>query len=292
MLNRRSFLAWLGIGAAACAAQGVAPVSLQAASRLSGICALQFAPQAGPYDLQVRDYYGKMRRFDTPSDDDVVLRGEELAVLHVTQARLQRLVKTVGYANFALLGFDDAVRMADSYPAVGAFTRDELEFLECQFYADAAVYGFYGIKAINRLTDRVRGRDVVKVPYSGNYLFKGEPHATWEAIHANLGNEVVLTSGVRGVMKQFYLFFNKATQHGGNLSLASRSLAPPGYSFHGVSDFDVGQRGFGEANFSERFTETAVFRRLENLGYLTLRYPRGNRLGVRFEPWHVKVKLA
>ena len=126
---------------------------------ITGICALQFAPQAGPYDLQVRDYYGKMRRFDTPSDDDVVLRGEELAVLHVTQARLQRLVKTVGYANFALLGFDDAVRMADSYPAVGAFTRDELEFLECQFYADAAVYGFYGIKAINRLTDRVRGRN-------------------------------------------------------------------------------------------------------------------------------------
>ncbi len=253
---------------------------------------LHLAPQPGPYDLHVRDYYDKMSRFDAPYQGDIILKGEHLAVMHSTLARLERLVNTVGYGNFALLGVDEALGYARSYSSIGEFTKDELEFMECQFYADAAVYGFYGLKAITRFTTDIRSADVYKVPYSGNYLFCGEALKTWQTIEKALGSEVVLTSGVRGVMKQFHLFLTKAAQNAGNLSLASRSLAPPGYSFHGVSDFDVGQRGFGEFNFTDRFVQTAVFRRLENMGYLTLRYPRGNTLGVRFEPWHVKVKQA
>ena len=62
------------------------------------------------------------------------------------------------------------------------------------------------------------------------------------------------------------------------------------YSFHGVGDFDVGQKGFGLSNFSEKFIGTPVFRKLSERGYLTLRYPEENLLGVRYEPWHVKVQ--
>jgi len=90
-------------------------------------------------------------------------------------------------------------------------------------------------------------------------------------------------------MKQFLLFLNKVYICNGNLSLASRSLAPPGYSFHGNGDFDVGQAGLGAFNFTDRFTDTEVFKRLSELGYLKLRYPKGNPLGVRYEPWHIKV---
>ena len=90
-------------------------------------------------------------------------------------------------------------------------------------------------------------------------------------------------------MKQFLLFFNKAYKNNGNLSLASRSLAPPGYSFHGIGDFDVGQVGLGAANFNKIFTNTEVFKRLNALGYIKFRYPDKNLLGVRFEPWHIKV---
>ncbi len=64
-----------------------------------------------------------------------------------------------------------------------------------------------------------------------------------------------LTSGVRGVAKQFILFLAKAEANGGNLSLASRSLAPPGYSYHGVGDFDVGEKDLEQptsAHFSPR----------------------------------------
>jgi hypothetical protein len=66
-------------------------------------------------------------------------------------------------------------------------------------------------------------------------------------------------------------------------------LTPPGYSFHGVGDLDVGQVGFGTDNFSEHFTTTEVYRELVSLGYANLRYPSDNLLGVRFEPWHIQV---
>jgi LAS superfamily LD-carboxypeptidase LdcB len=139
------------------------------------------------------------------------------------------------------------------------------------------------------MTDRVRKRDVTKIRGTGNYIFKGVALETYEKIMEDLGDQAVLTSGVRSVTKQFMLFLNKALKHKGNLSLASRSLAPPGYSYHGVGDFDMGQVDFGADNFTERFTTTEVCRKLEDLGYVNLRYQRNNSLGVRFEPWHIKV---
>jgi LAS superfamily LD-carboxypeptidase LdcB len=105
----------------------------------------------------------------------------------------------------------------------------------------------------------------------------------------DVGNRLVLTSGVRSIVKQTLLFLNKAEKHRGNLSLASRSLAPPGFSYHGIGDFDVGQIGYGIANFTERFATTDVFNRLQKLEYVKLRYSSENHLGVRFEPWHIHV---
>ena len=111
----------------------------------------------------------------------------------------------------------------------------------------------------------------------------------YDEIRAALGSDVILTSGVRGIVKQLRLFVAKATSFDGNLSLASRSLAPPGYSFHGIGDFDVGIAGWGARNFTADFAETEIFKRLIDLGYVAIRYPLDNRLGVRFEPWHIRV---
>ena len=71
--------------------------------------------------------------------------------------------------------------------------------------------------------------------------------------------------------------------------MASQTIAPPGYSYHGIGDFDVGQTGFGSANFTIRFSQTSVYRELTQLDYIAFRYPQGNRLGVQFEPWHIQV---
>ena len=114
-------------------------------------------------------------------------------------------------------------------------------------------------------------------------------HGIYKKLKNSAGDKLYLTSGIRGVVKQFLLFLDKAETNRGNLSLASRSLAPPGYSFHGIADFDVGQMGYGALNFTEQFTTTEVFKKLEDLEYVSLRYMEGNLKGVRFEPWHIKV---
>jgi len=241
------------------------------------------------YDEQVRDYLCKMKHFDQPHKGDVCLDEKLFPVLESCVGRLKRLERAVGQGNYQLFSFDEALETARNSSQVGPFPKAELDFMEMVFYENAAVYGFLGDKPLKGLTDRVKIRDVEKVPRTGNYVFKGQPLATYERIVRDLGDRVLLTSGIRGVPKQFLLFFNKAYANDGNLSLASRSLAPPGYSYHGVGDFDVGQVGFGAANFTERFTTTEVWKRLVDLGYVGFRYDWGNQLGVRFEPWHIKV---
>ena len=242
-----------------------------------------------PLDHGVRDRLMKSRNFQQTFEDDVILPPGQQAVMLGCLARLKRLQAYVGYGNFALLGFDRALYLAKRVSRVGAFTKEELEFMEMTFHRKAEVYGFMGEKPMDSLTGKIVKREIVKIPRTGNYLFRGKPRSVYRKICTQVGSDVVLTSGVRGMMKQFYLFLRKAKGSQGNLSMASRSLAPPGYSFHGVGDFDVGKKGYGIHNFTERFTETRVFQRLEDLGYIHFRYQRDNHLGVRFEPWHIEV---
>ena len=51
----------------------------------------------------------------------------------------------------------------------------------------------------------------------------------------------------------------------------------------------VVRAGMGIDNFTSRFTHTDVFRKIMKLDYIQLRYTPNNRLGVRYEPWHIKV---
>lgn len=242
------------------------------------------------YDNHIKDYLQKIQSFDTPHAEDFYLDQNDFLLLKSSTMRFRRLQRTVGYGHFHLLSFDDAVKTACKYLKVGAFSSKEIEFLEKIFYGDPVMYGFLGEKPVKNLTDRIKKREVVTIPHTGHFLYKGMPLETYRKIKRDIGDQVILTSGIRSIIKQFLLFLNKAYLNAGNLSLASRSLAPPGYSFHGVSDFDVGQVGFGGANFTGRFINTAVYKKLKELGYLRLRYPRENLLGVRFEPWHIKVQ--
>ena len=241
------------------------------------------------YDAHIKDYLHKMRNFNVHHDGDIRLERREFDLLKSCARRFERVQRTVGHGNFYLLSFDEAISIARSYSRVGEFTRAELDFLEMIFYFDASHYGFFGNKPVKNITDEVKKQEVVKIPYTGNYVYKGMPLQTYKKIIRGIGDGVVLTSGVRSIIKQFLLFLNKAYESEGNLSLASRSLAPPGYSYHGISDFDVGQAGLGADNFTERFTATSVYKRLNEQGYVRIRYTLDNLLGVRFEPWHIKV---
>ena len=243
------------------------------------------------HDTAIRDYLQKIRNFDQNHSEDIWITNEQYPAFESAVQRLRRLQRLVGYGNFNILSFSDGLKYASRFPDVGDFSIEELAFMESIFYAEGSQYGFLGQKPLKDITDSVNQKDVFKVPYSGHYLYRDRSLELFESIRKELGDEVILTSGVRGIMKQFLLFLNKTHKHNGNLSLASRSLAPPGYSFHGNGDFDVGQKGFGEANFTERFTETDVYKRLAEMGYLQLRYPEDNQLGVRYEPWHIKLPV-
>lgn len=279
-MHRRKFLKLLGMaGAGFCVhatARGAALKS--SASR-----------QRPPSDAWIKDYLHKMHNFDKPHPGDRLVAPDEIPVLKSACLRLFRVQRTVGHGNFHLISFDDAILIARNYSRVGAFPRRELDFLEKLFYEDAAQYGFFGEKPVRELTGRIRRKNVLKIPRTGSYLYRGQPLEIYKKLRRSVGPDAVLTSGIRSVMKQFLLFLNKVCQSHGNLSIASRSLAPPGYSYHGIADFDVGQVGFGADNFTEKFASTKVFRRLTDQGFISLRYGQGNLLGVRFEPWHIKV---
>jgi len=240
-------------------------------------------------DQHIKDGLDKIKDFDRTYHDDVILTPRQLGLLQSTVARLTRLQRFVGYANFNLLGFDEALKYAKLYPAIGQFTPEELSFTESVFFEDASHYGFWGTKVITELTKQIPTRETIKLARTGHYLFRGEPLHMYEKIKRDVGDDVILTSGIRGVVKQIHLFLSKAVKTNGNLSQASRSLAPPGHSYHGIGDFDVGKKGFGGQNFTAAFSETDEYKRLRDLGYVMIRYPENNPFGVRFEPWHIKV---
>jgi len=260
-------------------------------SALAGISRKPAVLSAKEMDDYVKDYLLKIRNFNRPHPSDRYLDPEKFMTLKSSVKRLLRLQKTIGWGHFHLLSFDDALNFSRNYSRIGRFSKEELDLMERIFYDDASKYGFFGNKPLDKLTDRIPKRKVIRVRNTGHYLYKGEPVKLYKKIRKDLGGKAVITSGIRSVMKQFLLFLKRTYDSKGNLSMASRSLAPPGYSFHGIGDFDVGQVGFGYDNFTERFASTEVFKKLMQLGYIDLRYVRDNMLGVRFEPWHIKVDI-
>lgn len=219
----------------------------------------------------------------------IIACAEEKILLRSISLKLKQVQKLVGYGNFNLLSFDEFLIITRTYSHIGDITKDELKYIEYIFHTDASEYGFYGEKVSFQLSDRISQNNTVKIPHTGHFLYKDEPYEMYNRLKREIGPSIVLTSGVRSVLKQLDLFLYKANQLEGNYSKASHSLAPPGYSFHGISDFDVGKVGLGYQNFTSVFANTNEYRSLQKLGYISIRYPQNNPYGVRFEPWHIKV---
>ncbi|WP_161599311.1 M15 family metallopeptidase [Reinekea blandensis] len=231
----------------------------------------------------------KVANFEANFHDDVVLTEEDYQMLVASLERVNRVQSYVGFGNFNILSFDDALKYARYSPRIGEFTKAELEFLDKMFHYDSSQLGFFGEKVVGKQTHVISEKDVIKMPGTGHYVFRGHSEKFYNQIRNEVGDSLILTSGVRNVMKQYQLFLAKTVQASGNMSRASRSLAPPGHSYHAIGDFDVGQVGGGLQNFTAAFAETDEFKRLQDLGYVRIRYTADNQLGVRYEPWHIRV---
>ncbi len=265
----------------------------------SEACCSEAAPAPEPPPDPFRDEGGgvadrrraieKSADFDLHYADDVIVAADRLAVLDSVAARLERAQRIIGHGHFNLVGFDEVLQHARRFPNIGAFPTAEIEFLEEVFARDSRELGFFGQKVLDDIRDRIPDRDVKKIAGTGHYLLKGAPLERYQQIRRDIGDSITLTSGVRGMVKQFQLYLSKAVTVDGNLSQAARSLAPPGHSHHARGDFDVGKVGLGAQNFTEDFAQTDEYRRLIDLGYVEIRYEPGNPFGVRHEPWHVKI---
>jgi D-alanyl-D-alanine carboxypeptidase len=234
-------------------------------------------------------YIDKMTDFEQSHAADAYLEQDQHPVLISSFKRIDRVQNLVGHGNFNVVSFDEMLAYGRRHSSVGEFTPAEKMFLEDLFSANAKRYGFLGKKVTYELTASISVNDRKKVGRTGHFLYRGESERLYKKLQQDLGESIVLTSGIRGIVKQTHLFLAKTIQSKGNLSKASRSLAPPGHSYHGVGDFDVGKVGFGRKNFTQAFADTDEFRKLVDLGYVAIRYPRGNKFGVRYEPWHIKV---
>ncbi|MCP4670355.1 MAG: hypothetical protein GY857_03505, partial [Desulfobacula sp.] len=157
-------------------------------------------------DSHIKDQLSIKRHFNKNYGEDIFIDKNLLTLLEISVNRLKRVQRIVGYGNFCLLDFDDAIKIGKSYSKVGAFTKRELDFFEMIFYSKGQEYGFMGKKPIQTITGKIVKRDIKKIPHTGNYLYRGKPVATYTDIKKRLGSDVILTSGVRSIMKQFLLF--------------------------------------------------------------------------------------
>ncbi|NCN41430.1 hypothetical protein GW916_09320 [bacterium] len=241
-------------------------------------------------DELLKDAKAKSQYFSQDFPDDIFFTGAQFSMVQKMAKKFEGVQRHVGYGNFNVIGMDEFFLIAKLSPRVGGIQPDEKAFLEELFYFDAKKYGFLGNKVFTQFTETLKKSELEKVPYTGHFLRRGKSLEIYSKITKDVGDSVTLTSGVRALAKQFHLFLAKAVETKGNMSKASRSLAPPGYSFHGQGDFDVGKKGFGLRNFTSDIASTEEYKRLLELGYIKIRYTESNLLGVRFEPWHVKVE--
>jgi len=223
------------------------------------------------------------------ANDDVYLSIEDFTTLTMINTKLKKLKRYVGFANFNLLSYEDALFYARNYTKIGSFSKSERDLIEQLFYEDPTKYGFYGSTTCVNINNKVSVNSVIKIPHTGHYLYRYKPLADYESLKQDIGSSLILTSGVRNVVKQLSLYVNKICRLNGNMTKASLSIAPPAYSYHTISDFDVGKIGWGYRNFTSDFATTEEFEKMTYLNYIGMRYKKNNKDGVRYEPWHVEV---
>ena len=226
------------------------------------------------------------------SSNDIYLSKKDFETLRILRERFKRLKRFVGYANFNIISYNSSIFYARNYSAIGKFTQAETHLMERFFYEDPSCYGFYGERTVENISDAIKRKDLKKIRRSGHYIYKGDSLESYNRLQHDVDTkDIILTSGVRSVIKQMRLFVDKLYRNKGNLTKTTNAIAPPAYSYHSTGDYDLGKKGFGYDNFTPRFALTKEYSELKKLSYIEMRYTLLNNDGVRYEPWHIKAKV-
>ena len=68
-------------------------------------------------------------------------------------------------------------------------------------------------RTVPTLTTNINKKEVMKIPRTGHYLFRGHSEKSYNRIITDVGDSLMLTSGVRSIPKQMNLYFNKIKKH-------------------------------------------------------------------------------
>lgn len=97
-------------------------------------------------------------------------------------------------------------------------------------------------------------------------------------------------SGFRSISDQKYLYFDVKAERNQDAAERAKVSAPPGYSEHHTGyAADIGDGNAPALNLNTDFDKSAAYRWLKanaNRYSFELSFPKGNRQGVSYEPWH------
>lgn len=97
-------------------------------------------------------------------------------------------------------------------------------------------------------------------------------------------------SGFRSMNDQQYLYFDLKAERGQTASERAKVSAPPGYSEHHTGyAIDIGDGNVPALNLRQEFEDTVAYRWLKENApryNFELSFPKNNRQGVIYEPWH------
>jgi zinc D-Ala-D-Ala carboxypeptidase len=124
-------------------------------------------------------------------------------------------------------------------------------------------------------------------------LLRPEAARALEAMRAAAeadGITLTVLSAYRGVELQKQLFFDVKAERNQTSADRARVSAPPGFSEHSTGyAVDLGDGRLPASNLMESFESTDAYRWLDRHAarfHFVRSFPKGNRQGVIYEPWH------
>ena len=239
-------------------------------------------------DESIKDYLFRIRNPDMRHAGDVVADAKTRATLASVNQRLTTVRDVVGFGNFNVLSFDEMLEFGRRYSQIGEFTRSELDLLESLFTRmlrdTVSLARNLSARSPSGSTCAMSSRFRI----TGHYVFSGKSLALYEKVLKQVGGNLTLTSGCAASSSR--CSSSSPGRRRRRQPLAGIALiGATGVLISRRRRFRRGYQGWGERNFTDDFASTDEFRSLLDLGYIDIRYPKDNRKGVRFEPWHIKV---
>ncbi len=136
-------------------------------------------------------------------------------------------------------------------------------------------------------------KDLQPISRSRRFKLRKAAARQFDAMSASArasGVVLVPISGFRTVKDQQHLFFDVKAQRGQTATKRAEVSAPPGYSEHHTGyAVDIGDSRSPATNLSTKFEKTRAYKWLSaNAARYSfeLSFPKNNRQGVSYEPWH------